>query len=110
MDHLSFSVLCLLCLCARLFICALLSPAGKGLTYWLSFVVSNCEFCHIPIGILCQMWYLIVSIPDLCTLTYFNVKSPSIVHQYIWTSSVIALAKIMTFQGLLNIIHNLCDL
>ena len=26
------SVLCLLCLCARLFICALWSPAGKGLT------------------------------------------------------------------------------
>ena len=44
MDHLSFSVLCLLCLCARLSICALRSPAGKGLTSWLSFVVSNCEF------------------------------------------------------------------
>ena len=27
--------------CARLFICALLSPAGKGLTSWLSFVVSS---------------------------------------------------------------------
>ena len=34
------SVLCLLCLCARLFICALWSPAGKGLTSWLSFVGS----------------------------------------------------------------------
>ena len=34
------SVLCLLCLCARLFICALWSPSGKGLTSWLSFVVS----------------------------------------------------------------------
>ena len=31
-----FSVLCLLCLCERLFICA-----GKGLTSWLSFVVST---------------------------------------------------------------------
>ena len=41
-----FSVLCLLCLCARLFICALWSPAGKGLTSWLSFVVSNCEFVN----------------------------------------------------------------
>ena len=41
MDLLWFcSVLCLLCLCARLFICALWSPAGKGLTSWLSFVVS----------------------------------------------------------------------
>ena len=41
-DHLCFSVLCLLCLCVCLFICALWSPAGKGLTSWLSFVVSNC--------------------------------------------------------------------
>ena len=39
MDLLCFcSVLCLLCLCARLFICALWSPAGIGLT---SFVVST---------------------------------------------------------------------
>ena len=39
-----FSVLCLLCLCARLFICALWAPAGKRLISWLSFVVSICEF------------------------------------------------------------------
>ena len=39
-----FSVLCLVCLCACLFYYALLSPAGKGLTSWLSFVVSICEF------------------------------------------------------------------
>ena len=41
MDLLCFcSVLCLLCLCARLFICALWSPAGKWLTSCPSFVVS----------------------------------------------------------------------
>ena len=66
-----FSVLCLLCLCTCLFICALWSPAGKGLTSWLSFVVSNCE-CYFSIGILGQLWYLIVSIPDLCTLIYYG--------------------------------------
>ena len=45
MDILIFcSVLCLLCLCAHLFICALWSHAGKGLTSWLSIVVSNCVF------------------------------------------------------------------
>ena len=32
------SVLFLLCFCARLFLDGLWSPAGKGLTYWLSFV------------------------------------------------------------------------
>ena len=67
-----FSVLCLLCICMRLFICALWSPAEKGLTSWLSFVVSSCEFVTFPIGILGQVWYLIVSIPDLCTPTYFS--------------------------------------
>ena len=45
MDLLCFcSVLCLVWLCARLFICALWSPAEKELTSWLSFVVSICEF------------------------------------------------------------------
>ena len=43
------SVLCLLYLCARLFICAVQSPAWKGLTSWLSFVVSNCEFVTFPL-------------------------------------------------------------
>ena len=50
MDLLCFySVLCLLGLCARLFICALWSSAGKVLNSWLSFVVSNCEFVTFPL-------------------------------------------------------------
>ena len=60
-----FSVLCLLCLCTRLFICALWSPARKGLTSWLSFVASYCRFVTFQLDILGQVWYLIVSIPDL---------------------------------------------
>ena len=43
------SVFRLLCLCTRLFICALWSPAGKGLTSWLSIVVSNGEFVTFPL-------------------------------------------------------------
>ena len=75
MDLLCFcSVLCLLCLCARLFICALWSPAEKGLTSWFSFVVSNCEFVTFPL--LSWVWCgtCFVSNPDLCTLTYFDKK------------------------------------
>ena len=47
--YFSCSVLCSLCLCARLFICTLWSPAGKGLTSWLSFVVYNCDFVTFPL-------------------------------------------------------------
>ena len=38
-----FSVFFVLCFRARLFIDALLSLAWKGLTSWLSFVMSKCE-------------------------------------------------------------------
>ena len=53
-----FSVLWLLCLCVRLFICALRSPAGKGLSSWLSFVMSNCEFVTFPLvfWVRCGIW------------------------------------------------------
>ena len=48
MDHLCYSVLFLLCFHARLFIDALWSPAGKELTSWLSFVMSNCDVVTFP--------------------------------------------------------------
>ena len=53
-----FSVCCLLCLCAHLFICALWSPDGNELTSWLSFVVSSCEFVTFPLVSLvwCGTW------------------------------------------------------
>ena len=42
-------------LCMSDYICALWSPTGKGLTSWLSFVVSNCEFVTFPLvsGVRC---------------------------------------------------------
>ena len=55
-----------------LFIAALWSPAGKGLTSWLFFVMFNSVFVTCRSDILGQVWYLIVSIPDLCHLSYFQ--------------------------------------
>ena len=70
MDH-----LCYLCLVffmlSHLFIAALWSTAGKGLTSWLLFGMFNCVFVTFQRGFLCQVWYLIVLIPDLCRLSYF---------------------------------------
>ena len=64
--------LCYLCLVSvmfsRLFIVALWSHAGKGLTSWRLFVMFNCVFVTFQYGILGQVWYLIVSIPDICRL------------------------------------------
>ena len=48
--------LCYLCLMfvmlSNLFIAALWSPAGEGLTSWLLFVTFNCVFVTFPCGIL----------------------------------------------------------
>ena len=46
---------------------ALWSPSGKVLTPLLSFVMSNCDV----VGDLGQVWCLIVSIRDICPLSYF---------------------------------------
>ena len=55
---------------SRLFIVAL-SPAVKGLTSWLLFVVFNCVFVTFPCGSLGQVRYLNVSNLDLGRLSYF---------------------------------------
>ena len=68
-DHLCYFCLVLLCFHARLFV----DPAGKGLISWLSFVMSNCEVVTFPVGVLGQVWCLIVSIPDLCPLSYVYI-------------------------------------
>ena len=68
------SVLCLLCF-VRVCLYVLRGHLlGKG---W---PLGSCLWCllwvcHFPIGILGQVWYLIVSIPDLCNLTYFYNNS-----------------------------------
>ena len=50
MDHLcNFCLVFVLCLLARLFIVALWSPAGKGLSSWLSFVMFNYEVVTFPL-------------------------------------------------------------
>ena len=53
-----FCYLVLLCFRAGLFIDALRSTAGKGLTYWLSFVMSNCEVVTFPLvsWVRCGAW------------------------------------------------------
>ena len=65
MDHLCYFCLVFVML-LRLFMAALWSAAGKGLTCLVSFVIFNCVFATFPCGILGQVWYLIVSIPELC--------------------------------------------
>ena len=73
MDHLCYLCLVFVML-SRLFVAALWSPAGEGLTSWLSFVMFNCVFVILPCGILGQVWFLIVLIPDLCYRSYFYFK------------------------------------
>ena len=51
--------------------CALWSPAGKGLTSWLSFLMSNCEFVTFPLvsWVRCGTWlYRFLFFASLLTL------------------------------------------
>ena len=55
-----------------LFIAALWSPEGKGLTSRLLFMMFIVILLLSRFGILGQVWYLIVLIPDPCCLSYFG--------------------------------------
>ena len=48
-DRLCYFCLVVLCFHARLFVDALWSPVGKGLTSWLSFMMSNCDLVTFPL-------------------------------------------------------------
>ena len=78
MDHLCYLCLVFVML-LRLFIAALISSAGKGPTSWFLFVMFNCVIVSFPCGILGQVCYLIVSIPDLCRLSYFHAFAHAII-------------------------------
>ena len=64
------ALLCYLCLVFFMLSClsiaALWSPAGKGLTSWLLFVM------FVFLSLSHVVWYLIVLIPDLCHLVNFE--------------------------------------
>ena len=73
MDHLCLYLCLVFDMLSRLYIAAVWSSAGKGLTSWLLFVMFNCGFITFPCGILGQVLYLIVSFPDHCRLSYVDV-------------------------------------
>ena len=73
--HLWYFCLFLLCFHARLFVEALWSPAGKGLTSWLSFVMSNCDVATFTLisWVRCGAWlYLFLFFALFLTFTIKN--------------------------------------
>ena len=73
------------------------SPAGKGLTSWLLFVMFNCVVVTLPCGILVQVWYLILLIPDICHLLTLNIKKMYIV--FLHFISVLINFKLGRYKG-----------
>ena len=111
-DHLCYLCLVFVML-SCLFIAALWSPAGKGLTSWLLFVMFNCVSVTFPCGILDQIWFLIESIPDLCHRSYFGMKKRAIQHRtndlyvrfcgYLWRIYDFSLSKQLISCPMFNI-------
>ena len=67
----------------------------------LLFVMMDCVFVNFPCDILGQVWYLIVSIPDLCRLSYFHTFTVLIIY-YFWMTNTslfcqIFLSKVVIF-------------
>ena len=58
-------------LCASVYMCLVVTCWQRADLLALVYEVLLLD-CHFLIGILGQVWFLIVSIPDLCTLTYFG--------------------------------------
>ena len=85
---------------SRLFIAALWSLEGKGLTAWLLFVMFIVIFLHFPFGILGEVWYLIVSIPDPCCLSYMM--------QPVFHSVLFTTLYVYTYVLPLIFLHLLC--
>ena len=61
--------------------CCLVAPAGNGMASHLSFVMFNCVFVTFPCGILGQVWYLIVLIPDL-SLLFYMYHQTTVIHKF----------------------------
>ena len=56
-------------LCLSCFLDCSFQPAGKGLASWPSYVIFLCVFVAFSYGVLGQLWYLIVMIPDFGLLS-----------------------------------------
>ena len=102
------SVLCLICLCTRLFICALWSPAGKGLTFWLSFVVSNCKLITFPLvsWVRCGTWlYLFLIFAPLLTSTTHLLFQPLLHWEICYCSVLFPKSSKLIEQFHISFIH-----
>ena len=70
-----FSYLCLVL--AVIPSCLSLQPCGYVLEKSGPLLALICNvflcFCQLPNGVLGQVWYLIVSIPDICLLSFFFI-------------------------------------
>ena len=62
-------------LCKSVYMCFVVTCWG-GADLLALICGVNLRVCHFPIGILAQVWYLIVSIPVLCTrgISFIKLK------------------------------------
>ena len=66
MDHFCYLCFFLSVRCSLVFTCW-----EKADLLALLCVMFYCDFVTFPCGVLGQVWYLIVSTPDICLLSYF---------------------------------------
>ena len=82
---------------------------SKGTSAGKSCVIFSCTFVTFLCGVLGQVWYLIVLIPDICLLPYFRLKerlrSQRAANPYLYEKTLSELDKIE--KSLLNSVASL---
>ena len=73
------------CLVSRVVPWSLVVTYWERLTSWLSFMWCILFFVTFPYGVIRQVWYLIVLIPNICLLRLFNWEKPSLYrYPFVW--------------------------
>ena len=83
---------------SRLFIAALWSPARKGLTSWLLFVMFIVFFCYLPMWYPGSGTYLIISFQNLCSLSTFKARLSFIFNYLIILAHQIRISEILPWD------------
>ena len=105
-----FCLVFVLPLCVSVSVCVVITCLERA-----DLLALVCGVCQFPVGILGQVWYLIISIYDICSLTYFAKEKSEFLDKILQTGHILSIClsvkiKVKPCGSLINSYQNqLCD-